>query len=539
MPEVLIPPSIKPVSPVERSLLDDLTTTFIPKFGRGNTQRQTWGDPLQSFRLKFQGLNAYDRARMNGVISAARGKYATIRFTPGIAARGSFPAPELLTNNDFSNGTTGWVGYFNETLTANDRILKVVRTQNDAAHGTGFGNSSALSTMTQYAPYIARFYGFAGQQNDAAANISMVLRAGITAGAVDFGTVTLATGAGALASMAFVPYSVASDYLTFMILGNVSAGLVGDTGYIGYTSLSRCALVDGGGSAILYSDQLDNGAWAATGATVSANVGIAPDGTSTADALVETTANSGHYIAQSIAVNAGTTSDLMVSVAVKSNAVRGFCAIQMLENSGGTSVVAYVNLSTGAIGTTSAGAGWASLRVFTAPMGNGWYQITLVARKTSVATTVQLILNNASADGTASYTGSTSASVLYWRSTLHYSQVPQRLIQTVASSSNPVSQSGNALYVKGLPASTTGLLLAGDWFEINGEIKQCTAQLDSDASGLGYLQFAPGIVTPAQDNDAIIINNPMGRFMLGGDPKVTESFGLYTDYEFDLVEVCQ
>jgi hypothetical protein len=27
--------------------------------------------------------------------------------------------------------------------------------------------------------------------------------------------------------------------------------------------------------------------------------------------------------------------------------------------------------------------------------------------------------------------------------------------------------------------------------------------------------------------------------MLGGDPKVTESFGLYTDYEFDLVEVCQ
>jgi hypothetical protein len=82
-------------------------------------------------------------------------------------------------------------------------------------------------------------------------------------------------------------------------------------------------------------------------------------------------------------------------------------------------------------------------------------------------------------------------------------------------------------------------LRSGDWFEINGELKQCTTSLDSDAAGLGYLQFTPGIATSPADNDPVIINCPMGRFMLGADPDITENFGAYTDVSLDLVEVYQ
>ena len=43
------------------------------------------------------------------------------------------------------------------------------------------------------------------------------------------------------------------------------------------------------------------------------------------------------------------------------------------------------------------------------------------------------------------------------------------------------------------------------------------APLDSDAAGLGYLEVSPNIRTPFADNDPVIINQPMGRYMLASD----------------------
>jgi hypothetical protein len=76
------------------------------------------------------------------------------------------------------------------------------------------------------------------------------------------------------------------------------------------------------------------------------------------------------------------------------------------------------------------------------------------------------------------------------------------------------SQTGAALNIDGLPASTVGVARAGDWVEINGELKRLTADLNSDGSGGGYLIFEPQLRSSPADNTPVIFRNPMGKFLL-------------------------
>ena len=79
---------------------------------------------------------------------------------------------------------------------------------------------------------------------------------------------------------------------------------------------------------------------------------------------------------------------------------------------------------------------------------------------------------------------------------------------------NGSSQIGGSLVIDGLPTSTNGLARAGDWFEVNGELKRLTADLNSDSSGNGYLIFEPTLRTSPANNAPVIFRNPMGRFLL-------------------------
>jgi len=45
------------------------------------------------------------------------------------------------------------------------------------------------------------------------------------------------------------------------------------------------------------------------------------------------------------------------------------------------------------------------------------------------------------------------------------------------------SQTGSALLIDGLPVSSAGLLRAGDWMEVGGELKRLTADLNTDSTG--------------------------------------------------------
>jgi hypothetical protein len=68
-----------------------------------------------------------------------------------------------------------------------------------------------------------------------------------------------------------------------------------------------------------------------------------------------------------------------------------------------------------------------------------------------------------------------------------------------------------------LPVSTNGLLMPDDEIQVGNELKLVTAPLNSDAAGLGYLQFEPPLRGAPADNAPVILHEPMGRFLFTGE----------------------
>jgi len=309
---------------------------------------------------------------------------------------------------------------------------------------------------------------------------------------------------------------------------------------IAYASLSRCALVDNGPNALLRSDEFDNASWTKTNCTAGSNTLTAPDGTATGDTLVEDSTTSAHTFSQAVTVSATTSLEYSFSVALRQN-IRSWAAIELVEGTGATTAAAFVNLGAGTLGTVSASGNWANARAFVRSLGNSWYQVTIVARKTNAATAVTARIYSATADTAASYLGDGSAAIGVWRATLAQSSVPTRLRQTTTAANTGTAQTGGGLFLKGLPASTNGLLLPGDPAEVitgtSTHLVRTRASLDSDASGLGCFEFEAPIRVSPSDNAAVIIQNPLCRMMLDS-PNVewSEHSGGFSDVEFTAVE---
>lgn len=537
MSEVMIPPWVMPVTPETWSLIDDATQAFTPQFGRGQTQVGIWADPRWGLKRKYQGMRAEELAAILHVLNERRGQANVVRATVHKPLRGSAltSCPELLANNTFANGTTGWgaTGAGAGAIAVTDRVLRVPF----AAYGAGGVIATATGVLN--APYAGRAFFRVGRNTLGVSYNGFFDDNGVA-------NSTNPSTAGGLTTGAFVAGST-----TLRAVPQVSNGVAGDYFEIPYVSLARCLLVDNGPNSILHSDNIDsvnapgNAVWSGTGlSTVTANATAAPDGTSTAERLIENSSNSGHRITQNVTVSSSV-SDCVFAVAIKADA-RSFVELALVEGTGSTAVAQYFNLTTAAVGATgSTGANWSNRRAFAVNLGNGWVYCCIVARKTNAATTVTAQVAIASADGTDSYTGGGAGGLYAWRATFvgntsaiaSASSVPTRLVQTAAAATGGTTQPGSALYVKGGPASTTGFLKTGDFFEWQGELKMATAPLDFDAAGLGYLQFRPGLAGSPADNDPIIVCNPFGRFMCATAAQEFENqFGIYGEADLEMVE---
>lgn len=417
--------------------------------------------------------------------------------------RGSFPATELLTNNTFENGTTGWTAATGWNLSVSDRMMR--GTYNRAGTGARiFSQNVALSAQT---PYVVRAMSMAGQ-----GGIVGVGLIDATVQAIDTTRVIPGYSAAAVAANAAGTVSI------YFYANSGTTGLVaGDYALCPWISLSRCALVDNGSNFLLRSDDFTNAAWTKTRLTASGTT-TAPDGSSTANSLVEDTSNNTHLVEQASSVSAAT-NDYAFAVALKAN-TRTWAALIISENASGSVVRAYFNLASGVAGTVAVGANWINQRSFISPLGNGWYYCCVIARKTNAATVVTGRIELATGDNANSYLGNGSF-IHGWRGTLAQTSTPPRLIQTVATASTGSNQNGSALYIKGLPVSTNGLLLENDQVEVitsyGSELKFVTAALNSDAAGLGYLQFEPPLRGVPAENAPVIIHQPMGKFLFSGD----------------------
>ena len=79
------------------------------------------------------------------------------------------------------------------------------------------------------------------------------------------------------------------------------------------------------------------------------------------------------------------------------------------------------------------------------------------------------------------------------------------------------SQTGKTLNTDTWTIDQTGLLLPGDFFEVNGELKKVTASVNSDGAGDATIAFTPSLRASPTDNALLTLNNPTCTMMLSGD----------------------
>lgn len=133
--------------------------------------------------------------------------------------------------------------------------------------------------------------------------------------------------------------------------------------------------------------------WGWTRLTVSLLAGTAPDDTNNANELIEdTTASSTHQIQRNYSVTSGASYTL--SFFAKKN-TRDWIALDMFD---GTNHKTYFDLTNGTVGTVGSGA-TASIDA----LADGWYRCKIT--RTVAAATITAVVNIATGDNVASYTG--------------------------------------------------------------------------------------------------------------------------------------
>jgi len=158
-------------------------------------------------------------------------------------------------------------------------------------------------------------------------------------------------------------------------------------------------------NSILYSEDFSNGNWSKTGATISANATVAPDGNTTGDALVEDGTTGLHIIQQLFSFTTATA--YTFSVFIKPG-IRTWAQIFLPSAAFGAAQGGYFNLSgAGALGNVT---GTPTSRTITA-LPNGWYRCTITATSTASAGG-NVGITAASANGTNSYAGSNGSTAL-------------------------------------------------------------------------------------------------------------------------------
>lgn len=151
-----------------------------------------------------------------------------------------------------------------------------------------------------------------------------------------------------------------------------------------------------------YTEDFSNGFWTSP-MTRLLNSGLAPDGTNTANALVEGNKSNTYLVTSFASINLSP-SIYTISVYAKKS-TRDW--LQLYMNDGTTNRFCWFNLLTGTLGTVQTGATASILDA-----GNGWYRCMMSMTMSSSG-------NNAgfgpsSGDGVSNYTGNSSTGILAW-----------------------------------------------------------------------------------------------------------------------------
>jgi hypothetical protein len=154
---------------------------------------------------------------------------------------------------------------------------------------------------------------------------------------------------------------------------------------------------------LTFTQEFDNAAWVKAQTTVTANAAAAPDGTLTADKMLETAVTNVHAVYANFTYIAGT----IYAASVYAKAAERSWIYLGADTSAAEAV--FFDLATGTVG--SQGTGYVgSIQ----SVGDGWYRCTVIVTQATALPPNYFVVGVASANNTPSYAGVATSGVLIW-----------------------------------------------------------------------------------------------------------------------------
>jgi hypothetical protein len=290
----------------------------------------------------------------------------------------------------------------------------------------------------------------------------------------------------------------------------------------------------------LYSEQFDNAAWGKTASTITANATTAPNGTTTADKLVENTAvTTGHFTVVGVSVTAG--QFYILSVYAKA-AERTF--LQLIATGvgpAGANLTAGFDLTNGTAGTPSA-----TLTSTITSVGDGWYRcsIAIPVATTTALGSLQIRLSLNSTSTPSSYTGDGTSGLFIWGAQFEqvtYQTTPGTYNQTVASAYygprfdyNPATLAPRGLLIE---EQRVNLALYSEQFDNAGWTKD-NATITANAAVAPDGTTTADKAIPSNGVDLTAIANGTVRQAVTYSAGATLTFSVFAkEAEFDRIEL--
>lgn len=108
---------------------------------------------------------------------------------------------------------------------------------------------------------------------------------------------------------------------------------------------------------------------------------------------------------------------------------------------------------------------------------------------------------------------------------------PQAGVLTGVPQVTGADQIGTSMNTFGWTASTTGIMKAGDFFTVNGELKICTVDANSDGGGAATINFEPFLRSSPLDLAQLEVDDPTIQVILMSAPGWKTLPGMRSNYQ--------